>query len=66
MLATEPEMAITFERKPVAKWFQRLSNMFDHARPEYDTADIDRHHPTSETQMPATKQEVETGSGNNV
>ena len=33
-------------------------HIFEYARPEYDTADIVRQRPTSETQMSATKPEV--------
>ena len=40
-------------------------HIFDHARLRYDPADTVRHRPTPETQMSATKPEVETGSGNN-
>jgi len=32
-----------FERKQMSKRLQRLAHIFDHARPECDTADIDRH-----------------------
>jgi len=49
----------------MAMRFQRLPLIFDHAGPEFDTADIARHRPTSVTQMSATKPEVETGSGSN-
>ena len=36
----KPEVEITFEQKQMAKRFQRLPHIFDHVRPEYDTADI--------------------------
>jgi len=56
-LPTQPDVADTgnsyvghetgsgnnFERKQMAKRFQRLPHIFDHARPKYDTADFARH-----------------------
>ncbi len=61
----KPEVEITFEWKQMAKRFQRLPHIFDHARLRFGTDDMARHRPTSESQMSVTKPEVETGSGNN-
>jgi len=48
MSATKPEVEINFERKQMAKRFQRLrTHIFDHVLPEYDSADIVRHRETT-------------------
>jgi len=63
----KPEVKITFERKQMAKRFQRLPHIFDHARLRYWTTDTARHRPTSATSVDIGNSSGghETGSGNN-
>jgi hypothetical protein len=58
----KPEIEITFERKEIATWFQRIPHIFDPARLEYNTADIARHWPITGTKNGGLK----TGNRNNV
>ena len=58
MAAIKPEVEITFERKQMAKRFQRLPHIFDHDQLRNGTANPARYRPTPE--MSATKPEVET------
>jgi len=57
------DVAITRERKATSTATRTFSTTHDL---HMATADIEQHRPTLKTQISATKQGVETGSGNNL